>query len=413
MDAITEDTRLPTDIDAQPVVRAAAAMRPKLRDYKHQVETEQRLPPELVEEFRAAGFYSLVMPRSMGGLQADPLTYQRVVELLAEGLGSAGWNVANNGVGQLITLGYPDEGVREIYANGADTILAGTAVPGGGTAVPVDGGYRVTGRWSFGSGCQEAAWMTGSFAIPDRGPGYWRGTFAKHEVTVIPGSWEVTGMRGTGSFDWTVEDLFVPERRVMVHVGAPLDNQWAHWPGITYAMPSFAWVGPHHCSVLTGIARAGIDALIELAGGKVPRGRASSALLCDSAQVQEAVGRAELDAERRADLSRRDDPRIVGHNRVRRGDDAGAARPVPSGRDIRRRLRARCDGPDVPAGWQHVVQAGKPLGGVLARPACRRADGQHRPRVVSARRTGSHGDGRGAQAAVKFRQVLPEIGVQC
>jgi alkylation response protein AidB-like acyl-CoA dehydrogenase len=293
MDAIIEDTQLPTAIDAQPVVRAAAAMRPKLLDYKHQVETEQRLPLELVEEFRAAGFYSLVMPRSMGGLQADPLTYQRVVELLAEGLGSAGWNVANNGVGQLITLGYPDEGVREIYANGPDTILAGTAVPGGGTAVPVDGGYRVTGRWSFGSGCQEAAWMTGSFAIPDRSPGYWRGTFAKHEVTVVPGSWEVTGMRGTGSFDWTVEDLFVPERRVMVHVGAPLDNQWAHWPGITYAMPSFAWVGPHHCSVLTGIARAGIDALIELAGGKVPRGRASSALLCDSAQVQEAVGRAD------------------------------------------------------------------------------------------------------------------------
>ena len=60
----------------------------------------------------------------------------------------------------------------------------------------------------------------------------------------------------------------------MVHVGAPLDNQWAHWPGISYAMPSFAWVGPHHCSVLTGIARAGIDVPIELAGGKVPRGRA-------------------------------------------------------------------------------------------------------------------------------------------
>ena len=164
MDAIFDDTRLPTAIDAQPVVRAAAAMRPKLRDYKHQVETEQRLPPELVEEFRAAGFYSLVMPHSMGGLQADPLTYQRVVELLAEGLGSAGWNVANNGVGQLITLGYPDEGVQEIYANGPDTILAGTAVPGGGTAVPVDGGYRVTGRWSFGSGCRLSWWK--SFARP-------------------------------------------------------------------------------------------------------------------------------------------------------------------------------------------------------------------------------------------------------
>lgn len=293
MDLFTDDTRLMTDIDAQPVVQAAAALRPKLRNYKHQVETEQRLPPELVAEFRAAGFYSLVIPRSMGGHQADPLTYQRVVELLAEGLGSAGWNVANNGIGQLITLGYTDEGVREIYANGADTILAGTAVAGGGTAEPVEGGYRVSGRWSFGSGSMEADWMTGSFAIPAKGPGFWRGTFAKHEVTIIPGSWDVTGMRGTGSFDWTVEDVFVPERRVMVHAGAPLDNQWARWPGISYALPSFAWVGPHHCSVLTGIARAGIEALIELSGGKVPRGRSSSALLCDSAQVQEAVGRAD------------------------------------------------------------------------------------------------------------------------
>src|ERR1700678_1462788 len=187
MDLFTDNTRLATDIDAQPVVQAAAALRPKLRDYKHQVETEQRVRPQLVPDFRAAGFYSLVIPRSMGGQQADPLTYQRVVELLAEGLGSAGWNVANNGVGQLITLGYPDEGVREIYANGPDTILAGTAVAGGGNAEPVDGGYRVSGRWSFGSGCQEAAWITGSFAIPARAPGYWRGTFAKHEVTVIPG----------------------------------------------------------------------------------------------------------------------------------------------------------------------------------------------------------------------------------
>ena len=400
MDAIAEEARLPTDIDTQPVVRAAAAMRPKLRDYKHQVETEQRLPPELVEEFRAAGFYSLVMPRSMGGLQADPLTYQRVVELLAEGLGSAGWNVANNGVGQLITLGYPDEGVREIYANGADTILAGTAVPGGGTAVPVDGGYRVTGRWSFGSGCQEAAWMTGSFAIPDRGPGYWRGTFARHEVTVVPGSWEVTGMRGTGSFDWTVEDLFVPERRVMVHVGAPLDNQWAHWPGITYAMPKLRLGRP---APLLGVDRycpCGDRRADRAGGGKGAAWPREFGTVVRQRPGAGGGGPGGLDAHRRADLSGRDDPRTMGHNRVRRRNDAGTACPVPSGGDIRRRLRARCDGPDVPAGWQHVVQAGKPLGGVLARPACRRANGQHRPRVVPARRTSSHGDGPGAQAAV-------------
>jgi alkylation response protein AidB-like acyl-CoA dehydrogenase len=77
----------------------------------------------------------------------------------------------------------------------------------------------------------------------------------------------------------------------MVHAGVPLDNQWSRWPGLTYALPSQAWVGPHHSSVITGIARAGIDALIELAVEKMPRGRTFR--LGDSPQVQDAVGRAD------------------------------------------------------------------------------------------------------------------------
>ncbi len=139
---IAEETRLPPDIDAQPVVRAAAALRSVIRGHHAELEREQRLPKALVEALHSAGFYKLVMPRELGGLQADPLTYVRVVELLAEGAGSVGWNVANNSIGQLITLGLPDEGVHEIYTHGADTVIAGTAVMGGGRAVPVEGGYR-------------------------------------------------------------------------------------------------------------------------------------------------------------------------------------------------------------------------------------------------------------------------------
>src|SRR5262245_63682637 len=119
------------------------------------MEREQRLPKALVEQLHAAGFYSLVIPREFGGQRVDPLTYLRVVELLAEAAGSVGWNIANNSIGQLVTLGLPDEGVQEIYAHAADTVIAGTAVQGGGRAVPVDGGYRVNGGWRFGSGCQE------------------------------------------------------------------------------------------------------------------------------------------------------------------------------------------------------------------------------------------------------------------
>ncbi len=77
----------------------------------------------------------------------------------------------------------------------------------------------------------------------------------------------------------------------MVHAGIPLDNQWSRWPGISYALPAQAWVGPHHSAVITGICRAGINALIELAGAKTPRGR--SERLCDNPQVQDAIGRAD------------------------------------------------------------------------------------------------------------------------
>jgi indole-3-acetate monooxygenase len=169
VDAMTEETHLPADIDAQPVVQAAAALRPVIRSYQQEIEREQRLPAALVSEMKAAGFYRMVIPRSLGGLQVDPLTYLRVVELLAEGAGSVGWNLANNGIGQLVTLGLPDEGVQEVHGQGTPSIMAGTAVQGGGTAVPVPGGYRVNGHWTFGSGCQESSWMLGSFQILDDG----------------------------------------------------------------------------------------------------------------------------------------------------------------------------------------------------------------------------------------------------
>jgi len=167
MKPIVDDQRLPPDVDAQPLVQAAAALQSVIRGHREEIEREQRLPKTVVEQLHAAGCYRLVIPCELGGLQVDPLTYLRVVELLSEGHGSVGWNVANNSIGQLVTLGLPDEGVHEIYGRAADTVIAGTAVQGGGQATPVDGGYRVSGRWRFGSGCQEASWMLGSFQILD------------------------------------------------------------------------------------------------------------------------------------------------------------------------------------------------------------------------------------------------------
>jgi alkylation response protein AidB-like acyl-CoA dehydrogenase len=148
----------------------------------------------------------------------------------------------------------------------------------------------------------EASWMLGSFDILDGdqprrneagGTLYLRGFFERDDCTIVDGSWDVSGVRATGSFDWTVTDQFIPFRRTVIHAGAPLDNQWKRWPGISYALPAQAWVGPHHSAVITGIARAGIDALKDLAGAKVPRGRGDPRMVREQPQVQDWVGRAE------------------------------------------------------------------------------------------------------------------------
>ncbi len=234
------------------LVEAAADLRSVARGLQDEIERERRIPPPLVEQLRAAGFYSMVIPRELGGRQVDLTTFLRVGELMAEGDASVGC-----------------------------------------------GGYLVSGRWPFGSGCRESQWMLANFEVQagdqlrqnaDGTPALYRGYFHSAECTVID-SWDMTGMRGTGSHDWTVTDVFVPEHRT-VHVdGRLLTNQWHRWPGTLYALPVHALVGPHHSVVATGIARAGIDTLTELAGAKVPRGR--TGLLRENAQVQESVARAE------------------------------------------------------------------------------------------------------------------------
>src|SRR5437870_7994733 len=115
MRQIAEEKLLPADIDAEPPVQTAAALRSVIRGYRDEIEREQRLPKALVEHFHAAGFYSLVIPRELGGLQADPLTYVSVVELLAEAAGSAGGNLASNSIGHHVTQGLTVDDVPATY----------------------------------------------------------------------------------------------------------------------------------------------------------------------------------------------------------------------------------------------------------------------------------------------------------
>jgi alkylation response protein AidB-like acyl-CoA dehydrogenase len=280
------------------ILDAAAALRPVIRGYQDEIERERRIPKTLVQQLRAAGLYRLVRPRALGGAEVDQLTLLRAIELVSEGDGSVGWNVATNAQTTLAALALPDEGVHEVFGRG-DVILAGTIGTGGGKGVPVEGGYVVSGRWTFGSGCQESDWMIGGFEVVDGGVPQpnaagtrplWRGLFRSSECTVIE-TWETTGLRGTGSHDWTVTDVFVPKHRTVAYPGQPTRNNWSRWPGPFYALPGPAFNGPHMAAVATGIARAAIDALTDLAGSKVPRHQPGP--LREQPQVQEWVGRAE------------------------------------------------------------------------------------------------------------------------
>jgi alkylation response protein AidB-like acyl-CoA dehydrogenase len=297
---------------------AVAALKPSVRAFQDQVEREGRIPPALVESLRQAGLYRMVVPRSLGGLEVALPTFFRAVELLSEGDASVGWNVANNATNQLMALSLADEAVAEMFGDSAsppDPIMAGTAVAGGGQATRVEGGYIVSGRWSFGSGCLESDWMVANFVtvhdgqpeLNDDGTPILRRVFFPAADTRVIETWDMTGMRGTGSHDWSVEQVFVPARRTVRVPGALFVNQWQRWPGPLYAAPIHAWVGPHHSVVATGIARAGIDALLELAGAKVPRGRTT--LLREQTLVQDALARA--DAVLSAGQAFRE--RVIGH----------------------------------------------------------------------------------------------------
>jgi indole-3-acetate monooxygenase len=276
------------------LLEAAAALRPVIRGYQEEIERERRLPPPLVAQLRAAGLYRLFVPRALGGAQVDLLTFFRVVELAAEGDGSVGWNLATNAIAGSAALSLPDEGIRELFADGPDVIFGGTIGTRGGRAVPVDGGLLVSGRWPFGSGCRESDWLVGCCQVfegdeprrnPDGTPALWRVVFPAADCTILD-TWDVTGLRGTGSHDWTVGEVFVPERRTQ-HFA----TRWTRWPGTLYALPVHAYLGNQFSHVATGIARAGLDALAELAGSKTPY--TTPGLLREQAQVQESMGRAE------------------------------------------------------------------------------------------------------------------------
>jgi alkylation response protein AidB-like acyl-CoA dehydrogenase len=272
----------------------ARALAPRIRVRADEIELSRQVPKDLVLDIANAGLFKVAVSEAEGGLGADILTTLRVIEEVARADGSTGWCVAMgiNTFRQSAQL--VPEVRREIFHSDPIGVSAGSANPRG-RAVAVPGGYRVTGHWFFASGCMHSSALHGACRVFDGDTPRLRPTgdqevriafFYPKSLARIIDTWNVSGMRGTGSHDIEVDDLFVPEERTFSAA-----ERRARVTGPMNRMHGFDLAGCGFCCVGLGVARAAIDEFVELAGRKVPRG--SSDLLRDRAMVQAQVGEAE------------------------------------------------------------------------------------------------------------------------
>ena len=223
------------------------------------------MPQASVDALYDSGLLRLKLPTVLGGAEADLVTQLDVLEAVCEIDASAGWCLmigaaSLGGVGAFL----PDDAIEEIFAEGNPPRTAGVFAPFG-EAVPVDGGYLVTGRWSFASGVRHSKWISAGARVVTEEPGHpaqIRVTIRTAEVK-IHDNWHVMGLRGTGSCDFSVEDLFVPSSFAFdVSLTEPLRG------GAMYRLGRPAFVTNEHSAFALGVARRALDAVLEVGASK-------------------------------------------------------------------------------------------------------------------------------------------------
>jgi indole-3-acetate monooxygenase len=273
---------------------SARRLEPMVTELRGQFDQDRQLPGRLIDELSAANLFRMWLPLAIGGAELPPLQFLTVIEELSRQDGSLGWcTVIPAGYGRL--AGALEEDVaRTIFGTGKG-VLAGTLNPTG-KAVAAPGGYRVTGRWSYGSSIGFSDWVlgncitedaTGPCRAADGGPEFRLCLFPRAEVEVFD-IWHVSGLRATGSNDFQVTDLFVPQQHTIPLVDfQPPPRR----PGPLYATPMTSTFVSCLASVALGIARAAIESVIEIGAAKKTAG--SSTALRDKPLAQADLARAE------------------------------------------------------------------------------------------------------------------------
>jgi indole-3-acetate monooxygenase len=281
------------DVSRPDPLTRARELAPMIAAAADETERIRRIPEPLLDDLHAARLFRMLYPRSVGGDEVAPATYIDAVGELARADGSVGWCVSiANSIG--LFAPYLDlEAARTVFGNMRATCAWGP--PNDCRGIAVSGGYRVSGRWDFASGCRHATWMgahgtvvepDGSLRLNDAGRPTIRTWLFPVEQARLLDNWDPIGLRGTASESYTVEDLFVPEE----FTGTREDPSLRREPGPLYAFPQQTLYSVGIASVALGIARGMLDAFVELALRKTPRG---TGRLADNSVVQAEVARAE------------------------------------------------------------------------------------------------------------------------
>jgi alkylation response protein AidB-like acyl-CoA dehydrogenase len=285
--------------DDSPVLRAAIGLAEQIGAASTEIERGRRLPAGIAAAMKDAGVFGMAMPRAWGGLEVDPLTQFRIIEALAMADGSVGWCAMIGCDGGYMTAFLDQDVGRAMYP---DLLMAtAAAATTTGQAVRVPGGFRVSGRFPFVSGSNHCEWLwlgcvvheNGVARVDGNGVPQTRQCFVRLSECDILDTWHTTGLRGTGSNDVVVRDMFVEEARTFSFQDPTLIKR----PGPLYAFP-FLFIAKGAAPAL-GVARHAIDAVIESAATKPARRYTvgerieAAKLLRDDVYVQDAVGRAE------------------------------------------------------------------------------------------------------------------------
>lgn len=275
-------------------VAGARLLGPAIAAASDEIERTRRLPPALLSALHDARLFRLLLPRSVGGEEVTPGIYMESVEEVARHDASVAWNlfVGNSSalVGAYISLDI----AREIWRDPHTVVSWGPPNEHRARAVP--GGYRIGGRWDFASGCRAANWM-GAHALveEDNGgvlrlnsygrPGQ-RILLAPASQAVLLDTWDTIGLRGTASDSYTFDDVFIPEAYSSQREDPALRRE----TGPLYSFTHAGLYAVGVAGVALGIARAMLDALVELATKKAPR---NLGRMADSPTVQAEVARTE------------------------------------------------------------------------------------------------------------------------